>query len=480
MTPSLQRDVGIAFALALAIIIALGASQYRASRRLALENQWVTHTEDVLRELAITRDRQNRATANAESFVITGEASYLQAFAKNSADFTEEIQKLRNLTIDNADQQRDLDSLAPLIDDSIRDLQNEANARTFGTLEKEQAISLQNSVRKSHADVSATLTRMEQEESRLLQLRRDSTERSNHESNALILIGCLSAFLLLGASGTGLYFDISARRRAEESRSKALADLRQSNEQLAKEATRTAEAQRCLQESERSLRELSRHLLRSQDEERRRIGRDMHDSVGQYLSMLMMKLDLLAAPAGSNGASAIQEELRECSKLAEESIREVRTISYLLHPPLLEEIGLKAAVPWYLEGFTKRSDIKTTFDISADFGRLPGEIELALFRILQESLTNIHKHSGSSTADVRLFRKNSEVVLQVIDYGRGIRPSLLAGLDGISEVPLGVGLRGMNERMRQLGGRLDIRATSTGTVVNAIVPEQVCHIANPA
>ncbi|HXW17531.1 MAG TPA: histidine kinase, partial [Candidatus Acidoferrales bacterium] len=139
--------------------------------------------------------------------------------------------------------------------------------------------------------MSATLATMEQEESRLLQLRRDATEHSNRESHALILIGCLSALLLLGASGAGLYFDISARRRAEESRSKALADLRQSNEELAKEAARTAEAQLCLQESERSLRDLSRHLLRSQDDERRRIGRDMHDSVGQYLSMLMMKLD---------------------------------------------------------------------------------------------------------------------------------------------------------------------------------------------
>ena len=360
MIPSLQRDVSIAFALALAIIVALGVSQYRASRRVALENQWVAHTQDVLRELAITRDRQNRATANVESFVITGEANYLQAFAKNRADFTGEIQKLRDLTVDNAAQLQSVDALAPQIENSIRDLQNEANARTSGTLEKEQAISLQDSVRKSHADVSATLATMEQEESRLLQLRRDATEHSNRESHALILIGCLSALLLLGASGAGLYFDISARRRAEESRSKALADLRQSNEELAKEASRTAEAQLCLQESERSLRDLSRHLLRSQDDERRRIGRDMHDSVGQYLSMLMMKLDLLMSAASSNGATSIQEELRECTKLAEESIREVRTISYLLHPPLLEEIGLKAAVPWYLEGFTKRSDIETS------------------------------------------------------------------------------------------------------------------------
>jgi PAS domain S-box-containing protein len=229
------------------------------------------------------------------------------------------------------------------------------------------------------------------------------------------------------------------------------------------------QSQRKLQDSERSLRQLSLHLLRTQDEERRRIGRELHDSLGQYLSVLKMKLDTLVrradkSPSGDAG------ELKQCTQLIDEAVKEVRTISYLLYPPMLEEMGLKSAIPWYLEGFMKRSGITTSFEVSPGFRRLQGDIELALFRVLQESLTNVHRHSGSPVADVRLSIENGAVVLAVGDRGKGVNSKNFEKSSQDWMGALGVGLRGMNERMRQLGGTLDVSSTTGGTTVTATVP----------
>ena len=246
---------------------------------------------------------------------------------------------------------------------------------------------------------------------------------------------------------------------------KAAEILRNTNAQLLKEMIDKTEAQRKLRDSEMSLRQLSLHLLRTQDEERRRIGRDLHDSLGQVLSVLKMKLDSLKSVRGDS-----KGELEQCGDLAEECIREVRTISYLLYPPMLEELGLKSAISWYLEGFMKRSGIKTTFEIAPDFGRVPRDVEVAIFRVLQESLTNVHRHSGSPTADVRLQIKDCAVVLEISDQGRGMPLANLKDSDEDWLGTVGVGLRGMNERLRQLGGRLQLFSTPQGTTVTGVVP----------
>lgn len=230
------------------------------------------------------------------------------------------------------------------------------------------------------------------------------------------------------------------------------------------------ESQRKINESEKSLRQLSHHLLRTQDEERQRIGRDLHDSLGQYLSMLKMKLDSIQTTDGAVSLNVINQKIEECVDLAEESIKEVRTISYLLYPPLLEELGLQSAISWYLEGFTKRSGIKTTLDVPAELGRFDRTLELAIFRVLQESLTNVHRHSGSSTADVRVWVKDGILTLEVRDHGKGICVEGPPGSGQDLLGALGVGLRGMNERMRQLGGSLDLTSSSAGTAVTAAVP----------
>ena len=225
---------------------------------------------------------------------------------------------------------------------------------------------------------------------------------------------------------------------------------------------------RMLSHSEESLRRLSLHLLRTQDEERRRIGREIHESLGQTLVAIKMGLDsLVSIPATAEGEGG--QQLTECSRLAEEAIKEARTISHLMYPPMLDELGLKSAALWYLEGFAQRSETSTTLDVSPDFSRLPSEMELAMFRILQESLTNVHRHSQSPTAHVRLFIEEGMAQLEVIDQGKGIPAGVLR--NSVQDAPLtGVGLRGMEERVRNLGGSLEILSTSNGTKVTAKLP----------
>ena len=252
---------------------------------------------------------------------------------------------------------------------------------------------------------------------------------------------------------------------------RAHVELQRSNEELAKEITEKIKAQQRLEESEQSLRTLSRHLLRTQDEERRRIGRDLHDSVGQYLAVLKMSLDSIKSLVPADNAPAM-EAMRQCDDLVAECIKEVRTIAYLLYPPMLEETGLRSAIQWYLEGFAKRSGIETTLDIPSDFGRLPRDVELALFRVLQESLTNVHRHSGSPVAQIRVSLKNGHANLEVKDRGKGIPAEVLETTNEDSSGSLGVGLRGMSERMRQLGGKIELHSSATGTTVLATVPCQ--------
>ncbi len=243
----------------------------------------------------------------------------------------------------------------------------------------------------------------------------------------------------------------------------ALEALRNSNHELREEVARRTAAEGKLQDSERSLRRLSGHLLRMQDEERRRLGRELHDSVGQYLAALKMGLD--AMDTGSD------PRMEECLRMADQCMKEVRTISYLLYPPMLEEVGLRSAIPWYIDGFSKRSGIQVESQIDPGLGRLSRDAELAIFRILQESLTNVHRHSESSTAAVRLGLDGETVYLEVSDQGNGMSPSVLE-LGEDSSNTLGVGLRGMIERMRQLGGSLDLSSDERGTTIRASMPHE--------
>jgi PAS domain S-box-containing protein len=218
-----------------------------------------------------------------------------------------------------------------------------------------------------------------------------------------------------------------------------------------------------LQQTE-ELRELSKRLLLTQDDERRRIARDLHDSVGQIVAALGMHLSTITQDAVKPTVRKAAQESRE---LISQLSKEIRTISYLLHPPLLDESGLSEPIRWFMAGLSERSGLKIDLDISKDFARLPGDVEVAIFRIVQECLTNIHRHSSAKSAMIRLKRDISTVSLQVQDDGSGIPKETLAA---IRNQHSGVGITGMRERVRHLGGTLDIQSSSNGTKVSVTLP----------
>ncbi len=222
--------------------------------------------------------------------------------------------------------------------------------------------------------------------------------------------------------------------------------------------------------TEESLRVLTGRLMQMQDEERRRIARDLHDSAGQMLAAMTMILAPLESRAGLDSPTA-PAAVRETIALAKELSTELRTISHLLHPPLLDEVGLASALRIYLEGFTERSKIHVDFEIPEDFGRLSQEMETAIFRMVQECLTNIHRHSGSAVAKVHLSRIEDQILLEIEDQGRGIAPDRRKAIES-ANTP-GVGIGGMRERARQLGGTLEIYSSGPGDGTRVVAQFQV-------
>jgi signal transduction histidine kinase len=214
------------------------------------------------------------------------------------------------------------------------------------------------------------------------------------------------------------------------------------------------------------VRELSARLLRLQDDERRRIARELHDSTGQTLVAMKMVLDQMSAEAKSEKLSSL---VTETIALNDDMSRQLRTMSYLLHPPLIDEMGLPSALRWYTEGFEQRSGIKAELQIGSDFGRLPADMEITLFRVVQECLTNIHRHSGSLTAKISVSRTDDEVRVEIVDKGNGI-PAERRQADKV--IP-GVGLMGIEERMRRFGGTVDIASAEHGTKVVATMPLKI-------
>jgi len=226
-----------------------------------------------------------------------------------------------------------------------------------------------------------------------------------------------------------------------------------------------------LQQSNNHLRDLSARLLRVQDDERRRMARDLHDSTGQSLAALKLELAGIERELAPRN-SRLAQWLALCIESARQISDELRTISYLLHPPLLDELGLGSALRWYADGFEKRSGIHVHLELSGE-GRLAPEMETTLFRVVQECLINIHRHSGSATASIRLSRAGGQIVMEVEDQGRGISAEELACIT--SGAALGVGLRGMRERIKDFGGELEIVSAASGTKIKAIIPAETHH-----
>jgi len=219
-----------------------------------------------------------------------------------------------------------------------------------------------------------------------------------------------------------------------------------------------------LRENEEALQELSARLLQSQDEERKRISRNLHDSAGQYLAAVQMRLGAIEDHiTHSPQAETLKELVADAQQAVSECLKEIRTISYLLHPPTLDLAGLASAIEWYTDGFSERSGIKVDLEISPSLNRLPEDLELTIYRLVQESLTNIHRHSGSKWAGIRLIQKQDQIILEVADRGKGMDP---ISTDK-PQKHVGVGISGIRERVRQLNGQLTIESGRQGTTVRA-------------
>jgi len=217
--------------------------------------------------------------------------------------------------------------------------------------------------------------------------------------------------------------------------------------------------------SEEDLRRLSQELLRTQDAERRQIARNLHESAGQTLAAMKMTLANLEEALRENKED-VHGHLQAARGLAEDAIREVRVLSYLMHPPMLDEAGLGPTIQWYAKGFSERSGIETTIESGGNFGRLPQQVETTVFRIVQEALTNVHRYSGSRTATIRLNRNETEVRIEVQDQGCGLQPHAPG-----RHARLGVGIAGMRERVKQLDGAFEIESIAgRGTTVRAALP----------
>jgi PAS domain S-box-containing protein len=267
----------------------------------------------------------------------------------------------------------------------------------------------------------------------------------------------VSVFPVHEESGTVVCY-VSLNRDVTESR-RNQDELQRSHDELeARVESRTSQ-----------LRQLSARILSAQDQERRRIARDLHDSVGQYLAAIQMNLGALR-----NSVTLSQQHktrIIDSIELVELSLSEIRTISYLLHPPLLDETGLRSALLSYIEGFSKRSGIQVNVDIPDDLPRLSPDIETTIFRVIQQSLGNIHRHSGSRVAQICIKEFPNSITVQIHDRGRGISPKLMSEFWSGNQLA-GVGIAGMRERIRDMRGQFDIRSGTEGTTVEITVPIQ--------
>jgi signal transduction histidine kinase len=255
-----------------------------------------------------------------------------------------------------------------------------------------------------------------------------------------------------------------ANRRSEERLQLAHDELERKVQERTSALTR---ANQSLNVANETFRELSVQVLRMQDDERRRISSELHDSIGQLLAALGMNIARVHSEShklSSEAARAVSEN----AVMVTEISKEIRTLSHLLHPPMLDEIGLSSALRWYVDGFAERSKVSVKLDLPDDLARLPKEAELTIFRMIQECLTNIHRHSGSNSAAIQVRHEHHLIKIEIKDQGKGISAEKLA--DFTVSGRAGVGLRGMRERLRQLAGTLEIRSDATGTTVIATLP----------
>jgi len=424
------------------IITIIAGAAYVTQRGVSNSTSWVLHSYDVRSELENFQTELAEIRGSALAYGMSGDESQLQLFRQHSQYISSTLDDLRKLTADNAQQQQRLSELESLFKNYIAQLQSTTASGVVASTSTAKTAVIRD-LDAQESQLRGVVRRMDEEEIKLLSHRLGAWNRQFWRTG---LVLALALFVALGFLAYNFRL-------------------------LSREIVRTQDLERFQRENVRSSRALSARILDLQDAERRRIARELHDSVGQYLVGLKINLEQLLSTR-ANLSPAHEKLFMDTVDLAERSMLEVRTISHLLHPPLLDEVGLESATRWYADGFAKRCALKVSLHLDPITNRLPKEVELALFRVLQESLTNVHKHACAKSIEVILTCSTGHVVLTVIDDGMGISWETLTRFS--SGRASGVGLAGMRERLAELDGTLEVERRSRGTAVRATIPVEEC------
>jgi signal transduction histidine kinase len=424
MSPRKQAQA--AFAAATLFLLLSGVAAGFFIDRLRSTRNWVNHTYEVQNALAQVNTVVSRAGRLRAEYVDSGDPEFLREYKAVLAQVPQALSLVRNLTPDNPSQQANCTQLEALTGKRVQLMQQAVDLRQTDQTTLERQYDITRQIVATAAEQDALLQRMQNDERVLLNRRNSSAEQVFWWTVAVLLGALVVSLSLFFINYRLLNAELEARLKAED-----------------------------------SLRSLSARLLRLQDEERRKFARELHDSLGQYLAGLKMLLS-------SMDKQELNSTLTQCLEIVDRSIAETRTISHLLHPPLLDDAGLKSAVSWYVEGFSQRSGVQIDLKWPEELGRLSSPIELVLFRTIQEALTNIHRHASAARAEIKLLPSRTQVQLSIRDSGRGMSPDMLERFH--QDAFAGVGLAGMRERIRELNGHLEIESNDKGTLIRATLP----------
>lgn len=417
------RTAWVVFAFSIVALALLGYALVRATAGFAESAKWVSHTHEV--ETAISHVRADIAGAESGRLAfVLGDEQRLSQYDAAIQLLPGHLRELQQLSSDNQSQQLKLDALSPLLTQKLDLMQQSVALHQNGKPDQQEQLRMTRLCGEMTTQANAILDTMKVEEQRLLLQRNIISEQRYRRIQLVLALAFVAIVLLLVATIQSVLGEVKDRRRAEA-----------------------------------AVRRLSSRILELQDVERRKVARELHDSIGQYFAALQMNLSVVAADLAPAKKAQL---IADCQQLVEQGMAETRTLSHLLHPPLLDEAGFSFAARWYVDGFSERSKINVTLEIPENMARLPREVELVLFRVLQEGLTNIHKHSGSRTALVRILPQPREVTLTVTDEGKGIPAGMIEEFNRTT-AGTGIGLAGMRERVHDLGGELELRSLGLGT-----------------
>jgi signal transduction histidine kinase len=425
-----RRKAGIAFATALALLTVGGVSTAITIWNLLESLRWLAHSYQVEMALGDLDSTLTRAARARALYIANGDEDYYRQFVQNLNSISPEMGRMEPLIGDNPSQVELVHQLEKVTAARAGLLQDSVKLRHDGIIDADKQADLGRDSIALGLDESDLVHEMQRNEQSLIGQRRRVSDRL-----FLFFLGLLAATLIISALLFWWHYTL-------------LRDELNIREEM-EEATRR----------------LSSHVLEMQDEERRRFSRELHDSLGQILTAAKLNMSALLKKYPDDPAAL------ETEQFLDQAVQETRTISYLLHPPLLDELGFASAAEWYVDGFSKRSGIQVELKIAKEVTRLPHSVELVLFRVLQESLANVMRHAKTTRAEVSVSAPRQGIVLQVRDFGMGIAPEMLEQFNRTG-AHVGVGLAGMRERVREQGGTFEVKSTPRGTLVTVTMPKQ--------